>query len=128
MLSGTLSRIHEDDRSTHHGSPDRHGTQSGASTSNSNLTSTQLQRHNRTHAPAASSTGAGRLGYGHSQGGIAERDRDAVSSTRGSPDRKPGAGRGLGSSGRSDAGYSTNSTKSVAESVISRAAYKKGKF
>lgn len=47
---------------------------------------------------------------------------------RGSPGSELGA-KGLHSSRRSDAGYSTTSTsKSVAESVISRAASRKGKF
>eukprot|EP00598_Pedospumella_elongata_P000775 CAMPEP_0184969446 /NCGR_PEP_ID=MMETSP1098-20130426/2191_1 /TAXON_ID=89044 /ORGANISM="Spumella elongata, Strain CCAP 955/1" /LENGTH=331 /DNA_ID=CAMNT_0027491207 /DNA_START=130 /DNA_END=1125 /DNA_ORIENTATION=+ len=132
--ASTLSRIHEDDRSTQQGnSPSKYGSTNSASvragTSSSTLTSNQLQRHNRTFAPAASSSGAARHGY---TGGIAERDRDpAVSSTRGSPgaDRKgPSAGGRGFASGRSDAGYSTNSTKSVAESVISQAANRKGRF
>jgi len=113
--SSALDRIAEDDKGSY--TPSK--TASG-----SNLTTNTLQRHNRTYAPAASSSGMG------GAGGYSNRSEATMQSTRGSPDRAGGRGAGgMNSSRRSDAGYSTTgSTKSVAESVISKAASRKGKF
>jgi hypothetical protein len=86
----------------------------------SHLTPGKLDRHNRTYAPGAASTGAGTYGRGAGAGGT-------LGSLRGSPGNEAGA-KGMHSSRRSDAGYSTGSTKSVAESIISRAASRKGRF
>ncbi|KAJ1405921.1 Rhodanese-like domain-containing protein [Ochromonadaceae sp. CCMP2298] len=67
------------------------------------LTPGKLQRHNRSYAPSAGST------------------------TQRSPDRGSRAGYN-NRDNQSDTGYSMGSTKSVAESIISRAASRKGKF
>lgn len=76
------------------GSPGRSPSASGTS----QLTPGKLQRHNRANPPPASSTGMGGLGLG---------------STRGSPGGGGAVSRlGMNSSRRSDAGYSTASTKS----------------
>jgi len=82
------------------------------------LNSARLREHDRDDYDARSARG-GRGGGGGNAGG-------AQASARGSPSRGFGA-RGTGGDDRSEAGYSTHSTRSVADSVISRAMARKGK-
>jgi len=112
-MVGALNRIPEDEKD----SPSRQSSSNSMA-----LTPGKLARHNRTYGlPAAASSSSG-LRYGAAGGGGG--GSPGGKSTTSNASRMISGGR----DNRSESGVSTGTNKSVAESIISRAASRKGKF
>jgi len=111
--TSALNRIPEDEKD----SPSRQSSSNSMA-----LTPGKLARHNRTYGlPAAASSSSG-LRYGAAGGGGG--GSPGGKSTTSNASRMISGGR----DNRSESGVSTGTNKSVAESIISRAASRKGKF